>query len=329
MISIPLGLLLVAGICRADGLGPAPEPDSQVLQNCLTGPLTLFDNACADFEPVIEEGEPLFERVSAAGSLEDRPYWRRNLFKRFWGDQKFLVTKWWPAEVRRFGFSVPLLVAVGGASSSSTGGEDLQWQRRFQGWADSGGGHEIAAGISQLGDTKSGVLLVGGTYLLSRWTGNERLQRASSLSAEAVLDAMVYTEALKKLTRRTRPRAGGTGTFFVDSAQEGQSPNSFPSGHAMGAFAIAAVVAHEYRDRPWVRWVAYGSASLVAISRVALGGHFPSDVLAGSVIGHSMGSMVAYRAGLRGEERAHWSTRIEPLFVAENGGYGLAYRHAW
>jgi hypothetical protein len=38
--------------------------------------------------------------TARAGDDPDRPYWRTNLFKRVITDQKFLVTKWWPQEIK-------------------------------------------------------------------------------------------------------------------------------------------------------------------------------------------------------------------------------------
>ena len=76
---------------------------------------------------------------------------------------------------------------------------------------------------------------------------------------------------------------------------------SFPSGHAVGAFALAAVFSARYRDHRWVPWVAYGVATLVGFSRITLQSHFPSDVFAGSVlggvIGHAVGAGGLNQAG--------------------------------
>ena len=143
----------------------------------------------------------------------------------------------------------------------------------------------MASGISFLGDAQTALVLVGGTYLISRWSGNARAERAASLSAEALLNAAIYSTLLKELTHRTRPSAAGTGAFFVWSPDTGQQPTAFPSGHSMGAFAVAAVLSREFRERRWVPWVCYGTASLIALSRVGLGRHFPSDVVAGAVLG--------------------------------------------
>src|SRR5262245_36834272 len=43
----------------------------------------------------------------------DRPYWRQNLFGRFFRDQKYLFTTWWPSEFRRPGFTFPLVAGIG------------------------------------------------------------------------------------------------------------------------------------------------------------------------------------------------------------------------
>ena len=126
---------------------------------------------------------------------------------------------------------------------------------------------------------------------------------------------------------QTRPASSGVGEFFVVRPGEGQEPTSFPSGHATGAFAVAAVFAWEFRERRWARWVAYGTASLVAVSRVGLGRHFPSDVLAGAVLGRSIGRMVTHRAG--GEAGSRPRNRLELIYEPRNGGIGIGYRRAW
>jgi undecaprenyl-diphosphatase len=57
---------------------------------------------------------------------------------------------------------------------------------------------------------------------------------------------------------------------------------SFPSSHAVNNFAVATLFTYYYRRiGPYV----YGWAALVALSRVAVGVHYPSDILGGAVIG--------------------------------------------
>lgn len=297
---------------------------------CLTTLALLVGGATAWAADTTDESEgftlpqPSFSRTPT----DDRPHWRKNLFKRFLTDQKFLATTWWPAESRRYDFSIPLVLAVAGASgsSSSSGSVDLSWQRSVEAWTV-GGRRDVAEAFTFLGDSETAAVLLGSTYLVSRWAGNVRMQRTASLSSEALLNTALYTGLLKRLTRRTRPASAGVGQFFVQRPARGQAATSFPSGHASGAFAVAAVFAWEFRDKRWVPWVAYGTASLVAASRVSLGRHFPSDVLAGAVLGRSIGRMVAHRSS--GEDGSRPWNRLEPIYEPRNKGFGIGYRHAW
>jgi undecaprenyl-diphosphatase len=62
---------------------------------------------------------------------------------------------------------------------------------------------------------------------------------------------------------------------------------SFPSGHTMHAvaFTLLAVVAF-----PGLAWVLVPFTVLVALSRLVLALHYPSDVLAGAVLGGALAS---------------------------------------
>lgn len=112
------------------------------------------------------------------------------------------------------------------------------------------------------------------------------------LCADAYADSAMVDLAMKAVTRRERPSdvAAGkpfTGTFFSGS----ESPvkgSSFPSGHAVGAFSVATVVARRYGNHRWVPWTVYGFATVIGLSRIADQAHFPSDVFLGSVVGYSV-----------------------------------------
>jgi fructose-1,6-bisphosphatase/inositol monophosphatase family enzyme len=86
----------------------------------------------------------------------------------------------------------------------------------------------------------------------------------------------------------------------LDERQSGNMRNSFYSGHvattAMGGFFLAKVL-HDYHPE-WGsrRWLLFGAASLptatVAWLRVRALKHFPTDVIAGSLIGAGMGILI-------------------------------------
>jgi undecaprenyl-diphosphatase len=64
---------------------------------------------------------------------------------------------------------------------------------------------------------------------------------------------------------------------------------SFPSSHAVNNFAGATVISSFYKKQKWF-W--YGLAFLVALSRPYVGVHYPSDILAGGIIGFTVAFII-------------------------------------
>src|SRR5438132_4123977 len=156
-----------------------------------------------------------------------------------------------------------------------------------------GGNHptrlRISADISRLGTFYTTGAAAAVFYFVGRTTHNARARETGLLSAEALIDSGIVTSALKLATQRPRPNFdNGRGDFRDDG-------DSFPSGHATNAWALAAVVGQEYKARPLVKWGVYGIATAVSISRYTGRNHFLSDVLVGSAIGYGVGRYV-YRA---------------------------------
>jgi undecaprenyl-diphosphatase len=71
---------------------------------------------------------------------------------------------------------------------------------------------------------------------------------------------------------------------------------SYPSGHASSAFAAARVIAVL---EPTLAKEAYELATQVAVSRVYAGVHFPSDVVAGALLGTAVAEAALRKAGKR------------------------------
>ncbi|NOU46525.1 MAG: phosphatase PAP2 family protein [Bacteroidales bacterium] len=104
-------------------------------------------------------------------------------------------------------------------------------------------------------------------------------QRSFYIGA-SVVTAVVVTNILKYSINRTRP----FNTYdFIEKMSSGGSP-SFPSGHTSDAFSLATAVSLVY-PKWYVIVPAYAWAATVGYSRMALGVHYPSDVLVGAIIG--------------------------------------------
>ena len=127
------------------------------------------------------------------------------------------------------------------------------------------------------------VVTAGGIFITGLATDNTHAKDTGVATARAVADSVIMYGAMKADLQRERPFSGGAeGKFFSGNWSNG----SFPSGHSMFNWTIASVIAHEYPKWP-VAVVMYGLATASSTYRVTAGVHFPSDVVAGGVLGYS------------------------------------------
>jgi undecaprenyl-diphosphatase len=101
------------------------------------------------------------------------------------------------------------------------------------------------------------------------------------------LKLFVEKTVLKEIVFRARPGVSVPDAVLRHAPAAGPS---FPSGHAIIAFAVAGILA-PYLGRGW-RIFAYGFAVAVAISRMYLGAHNPLDVLAGAAAGVALAALL-------------------------------------
>ena len=118
----------------------------------------------------------------------------------------------------------------------------------------------------------------GGFALWSAFTHDEHQRETGFLSGEAAIDSLAVVEALSYATGRQRPYQGDGGGHFFHGG------SSFPSDHSAAAWAIAGIVAHEYPGT-LPKFIVYGLATAVSLSRIQSRDHFNSDVVIGSGIG--------------------------------------------
>lgn len=147
--------------------------------------------------------------------------------------------------------------------------------------------------VSVMSDLGEGLGWVAGGMALAI-LGGPKGRRAGAATAVASLAATyVVQQRVKPLFRRVRP--------FVNREARvvGIRPpdHSFPSGHTASSFAAATALAFFY---PRAAPVAYTLATGVAMSRVHLGVHFPSDAAVGGVIGIGIGTFSAWVFKKRG-----------------------------
>ncbi len=116
------------------------------------------------------------------------------------------------------------------------------------------------------------------------WLYLRKYRRGALLFAITTVGSSLLISLLKLAFRRARPEP------FFETILPGSY--SFPSGHSLGSFcfygSLAAILAAR-TEKIWLKIVIWVSAALlistIGISRIYLGVHYPSDVLAGFVVG--------------------------------------------
>ena len=134
---------------------------------------------------------------------------------------------------------------------------------------------------TQMGNTGMLFIALGVLLLFFKPT---RRAGVSALCA-MLIGLVVVNFTIKPLVARARPWL--VIESFVNLVPE-HDPNSFPSGHTNAAFAFALAVCMS-APKKWMK-----VSAVWGLSRLYVGVHFPSDVLAGAVIGSLCGLLGAW-----------------------------------
>ncbi len=139
---------------------------------------------------------------------------------------------------------------------------------------------KVAEVVTQLGSP--GVVIVLGFSIAALIWFRQRNAIASVACILAPGAAGIAETLGKAIVQRHRP---------IAASLTGESGVGFPSGHAAGFTALAIIAAVLLTQQATVRarrfWmlVAVAASLVMAITRVAVGAHYPTDVLAGMLVG--------------------------------------------
>lgn len=142
--------------------------------------------------------------------------------------------------------------------------------------------------VSRLGDGPAWYALMLLVVLLDGWNG---LAASVHMAATGLVALCLYT-ALKRRTRRPRPFADDR---RIRALTRPLDEYSFPSGHTLHAVAFTIIALAWY---PALAWLLVPFCLAVALSRVVLGLHYPTDVVAAGLIASLIGLVSLGLAGI-------------------------------
>jgi membrane-associated phospholipid phosphatase len=225
------------------------------------------------------------QRASSA-AIDDIDISWKKLPRRILTDQKNIWL--FPTQLARGRYWIPTLAVVGGTAGLIVADPKIAPYFR-----------KHAGNLDDLNDTFDGSITSAETALVPLSllaTGYIRhdpyMVNTSLLAGEAYVDSAIVDVALKAITQRKRPNAippsGPFNDTFFNHGKSQLTDGSFPSGHAIGAFSIATVIANRYHHHRWVPFAVYGLATAISFSRVTTSAHFPSDVFLGASLGYAI-----------------------------------------
>ncbi len=191
-----------------------------------------------------------------------------------------------------------------------------------------------------IGDGKFQFGIAAG-FALYGWAKSDKHALRTALQvSEVILAAGGVVQLLKHLTGRESPftatKPTGRWVLFpnqIEYIKHVPHYDAFPSGHVCTALATLTVVAENYPEAKWLRYVGYPAVAWLGYSMVGQGIHWVSDYPLSIALGYTFGMLIAHPESF--SDSLHetlglksTTTDIFP-FVSSNGAYGLQVHVSW
>ncbi len=246
--------------------------------------LLVFSWVTYGQEPSNGTQQPLPPEASGSAtnprSVQPKDSAPKRFARDLWVDQKAV----WPSPFRmnrRQWATIALPLAAGTAALIATDEDAAKWLPNTPDQI------KWSKRVSYIGAIYSLGGVVAGTMVIGKRKNDSQIFDMGRSSARALADSVIVNYGVKFMTARERPLDNsGQGRFW-------KGGDSFPSGHAMHSWAVAMVVARNPKSPTWLKVSSYSIATAISLSRWGARKHFPSDILAGGVLGGLIGNYVA------------------------------------
>ena len=227
----------------------------------------------------------------AVDTLEYAPIkFNGDYFKRFWTDTRGVVTAPFHWDDQQWLKAGAVVGTTGLLFLADDAIRDFSQDRRIDGLDKFSGQILEPWGTNNI--VKNYSFYAMGAFMGYGLIANDpRSRNTAFLAFEAYALTFVYVQGIKRLAGRERPSSS-----LTTDPHEWKGPGngkSFPSGHTASVFAMAAVVAEQYKEVKWIPWFSYSFASLVGLSRIYENKHWSSDVFFGACLGTAVGQFIA------------------------------------
>ena len=127
------------------------------------------------------------------------------------------------------------------------------------------------------------LALLAGLFTLARGFQRHRARRGAVAAGVSAAVALAIGNVLAALVHRPRPFVADPSSVHLFARHAADA--GFPSDHATASFAIAVAIL--LRSRRW-GYLTLAMAVVLCVGRVAMGFHYPTDVLAGAALGSAV-----------------------------------------
>jgi len=179
---------------------------------------------------------------------------------------------------------------------------------------------DLADAMTNVNEQPLAILTVGG-YAIGKLTHSETLADVAGHSAQALVMAVLVSEAVRVPLGRARPRSSPDDQYNFDfmAGWNHFDRRAFPSIHAAAAYSVASALVGEIQIRKpgatkWAAPVLYTAAAIPGLTRMYLNQHWASDVISGAFVGTLLGAKVVHYA------HTHRRTKLDRFLMGTTAG---------